>query len=108
MSAAPQQPLTLPCRLWELQAVPSAASVGSVANTFTSCSGTWLMGGSTTEAASGMIFQTPHVWVLASVFHWGQYLYPPLMLALSFRHTDSISLVVSTLCVGFYLFIFTL
>lgn len=55
MSAAPQQPLTLPCRPWELQAAPSAASVGSVANTFTSYSGTWLMGGSTTEAASGMI-----------------------------------------------------
>lgn len=55
MSAAPQQLLTRPCRLWELQAAPSAASVGSVANTFTLCSGTWLMGGSTTEAASGMI-----------------------------------------------------
>lgn len=40
--------------LWELQAAPSAASVGSVANTFTLCSGTWLMGGSTTEAASGV------------------------------------------------------
>lgn len=55
MSAASQWPLTPPCRLWGPREAPSAASVGSVANMFTLCSGTWLMGASTTEAASGML-----------------------------------------------------
>lgn len=57
MSAASQWPLTPPCRLWGLREAPSAASVGSVANTFTLCSGTWLTAASTTGAASGMGFR---------------------------------------------------